>query len=369
LVGSGANNGDSIGWALAMSGDVAIAGAWCDDSKATDAGAAYIYKYNTSSNDWGQVAKLTASDGVANDFFGRAVSISGNTAVVGCPWDDSQTGSAYVYQYIQTSNSWVQTAKLTASDYALYDRFGNAVSVLGNTIFVGSPRDDAYRGAVYVFQLNVVSNTWQQVSKLTASDGANNDMFGISLSVSENTLLIGAYGDDGGRGSAYVFKYNNVSNVWSQVAKLTASDYGAITWFGWSVAVSGGTAVIGAYYQGPSGDQNGSAYVFQFSETSNSWGQVAKLTAADGAAGYWFGYSVAVFGNNIVVGAHKSTYGQAYVFQYSNNDGWHQVTKLTNPAGQLVGDNFGFAVAVSQSTILIGTPVIGPGSVKVFSAA
>ena len=150
--------------------------------------------------------KLTASDEDAMDFFGYYMSGSGNTAVICSSGDDNDKGSAYVFQHID-SNGWIQVAKLTASDGAVDDHFGESVSVSGSTAVIGSrsslvnPSDS---GSAYVFQYSD-SN---QVVKLTTSDGAESDLFGFSASVSDNTAVIGSVGDDDNglvSGSAYVF--------------------------------------------------------------------------------------------------------------------------------------------------------------------
>ena len=207
---------------------------------------------------WSEQQKLTASDAAWNDDFGTSVALSGDTAVVGAPFDDdagSASGSAYVF--VRSGTRWSQQQKLTASDAAPNDDFGLAVALSGDTAVVGAiGDDDAGRdsGAAYVF---VRSGTrWSQQQKLTASDAASNDLFGISVAVSGDTAVVGAYADDdagGDSGAAYVFVRSGTR--WSEQQKLTASDAAAGIRFGNSVAVSGDTAVVGAY-------ADDSAYVF-----------------------------------------------------------------------------------------------------------
>ena len=208
---------------------------------------------------WSEQQKLTASDAAPNDDFGTSVALSGDTAVVGAPFDDdagSASGSAYVF--VRSGTRWSQQQKLTASDAAPNDDFGLAVAVSGDTAVVGAIGDDdagRVSGAAYVF---VRSGTrWSQQQKLTASDAASNDLFGISVAVSGDTAVVGARGDDdaGGvnSGAAYVFVRSGTR--WSEQQKLTASDAAAGIRFGNSVAVSGDTAVVGAF-------EDDSAYVF-----------------------------------------------------------------------------------------------------------
>ncbi|MBX3394161.1 MAG: hypothetical protein KF841_02215 [Phycisphaerae bacterium] len=223
----------------------------------------------------------------------------------------------------------LEIAKLTASDAANGDNFGYSISISGNTAVIGALGDDhaggTGAGSAYVFREN--GGVWQPIAKLTASDAANFDQFGISVSISGDTAVIGAYRDShaGGTqaGSAYVFR--EISGVWQQIAKLTASDAASGDWFGSSVSISGDTAVIGAYRDSHAGGtQAGSAYVFR--EISGVWQQIAKLTASDAASSDLFGISVAINGNTAAIGAHLNDHaggfdaGSAYVFQLPGID-------------------------------------------------
>ncbi|GAH85253.1 unnamed protein product, partial [marine sediment metagenome] len=239
---------------------------------------------------WVEQQKLLASDGAGGDHFGNSVSVSGTTALVGALGDDdcgSASGSAYVFE--DNGTAWVEVAKLTASDGALMDQFSRSVSVSGTTALIGAYTDDdcgSSSGSAYVFEKGV--SGWSEVAKLTASDGAADDWFGLSVSVSGTTALIGAYrGDDCGNssGSAYVFEDNGTA--WVQVAKLLPSDSAALDYFGYSVSVSGTTALVGAYADDDCGSGSGSAYVFE--DNGTAWVQVAKLTPSDGAGSDFFG--------------------------------------------------------------------------------
>ncbi len=203
-------------------------------------------------------------------------------------------------------------------------------------------------GAAYPLTIDPRIHT--QVAKLTASDGAGGDEFGFSVAVSGDTLVVGAYRDDrganGNQGSAYVFQRNQGgADQWGQVRQLTASDGAASDQFGSSVAVSGDTVVVGAYLDdvGTNADQ-GSAYVFQRNQGgADEWGQVRQLTASDGTASDHFGFSVAVSGDTVVVGAYRN--GSAYVFQRNQGgaDEWGQVKQLT-ASGGAAADRFGYSV-------------------------
>ena len=213
-----------------------------------------------------QIAKLLASDGAANDNFGITVSLSGDTALVGA-WDGGFNGSGFgdAYVFTRSGGSWSQQAKLTASDAAAYDEFGGAVFLSGDTALVGAYKDDdngTDSGSVYVFVRS--GSSWSQQAKLSASDGAASDNFGTSVSLSGDTAIVGANQDDDdglNSGSAYVFTRSGSS--WSQQAKLTASDGAFSDLFGVSVSVSSDTALVGSYYDDDGGSAAGSAYIFE----------------------------------------------------------------------------------------------------------
>lgn len=318
-----------------------------------------------------EAQKLTASDGVAGDLFGRSVAISGNTLVVGSFWDDVSgnvnQGSVYVFE--QYGNQWVAQAKLTASDgrsglgAALGGPlFGVSVALSGNTLVVGSITDDIAgnvdQGSAYVFER--IGGQWVEQAKLTASDGAGGDFFGFSVALSGHNIVVGAWSDDVSgktdQGSAYVFERNG--NQWVEQAKLTASDGAAADNFGFGVAVNGATIVIGAPGAdiGPNANR-GAAYIFE--RQANKWLERGKLTASDGAAGDNFGNSVALGASALVVGAPLDDIGtnldegSAYIFQRHENS-WVEQARLT-PSDGAAGDRFSnLALAVSGDKVLVG---------------
>ena len=352
---------DRFGSSVAVAGDTAVVGAANDDDTVagTDAGSAYVFV--RSGGAWTQQAKLTASDAAARDLFGRSVAVAGDTVVVGAWVDDTlagtDAGSAYVF--VRSGGAWTQQAKLTAADAAAGDAFGFSVAVAGDTAVVGAYRDITLAGtgagSAYVFVRS--GSAWTQQAKLTAADAAAGDQFGFSVAVAGDTAVVGAKGDNTlagtGAGSAYVLVRSG--GAWTQQAKLTAADAAASDRFGWSVAVAGDTAVVGAVNDETlAGPFAGSAYVF--ARSGGAWTQQAKLTAADGAAGDQFGASVAVAGDTAVVGAPAdATFaGSGYVFVRSGGT-WAQQAKLT-ASDAATFENFGESVAVSGDTVLAGAP-------------
>ena len=320
LTSNDAARNDRFGWSVSLSGDTAVIGAdFADDGS----GAAYVFVRDGAT--WTQQAKLKASDAAADDRFGFSVSVSGETAIVGAYWDDNpreESGSAYVF--VRDGTGWTQQAKLAAADAAPFDQFGRSVSVSGETALVGANNSLSFAesGSAYVFVRN--GTTWTRQAKLTAPDATTGDRFGASVSVSGETAIIGARRaeDDAGfeKGAAYVFVRNGTA--WTRQAKLTATDAGVFDDFGDSVALSGNTAVVGASRDFVAAVANGSAYVFV--RTATGWTQQAKLTAADGASSDFFGTSVSISGETAIVGAHfdddaGTQSGSAYVFTLSGD--------------------------------------------------
>jgi len=365
---------DHFGRSVSISGDMVVVGALRDDDGGMDSGSAYVYERNTGGADsWGQVAKLTASDAAAEDVFGHYVSISGDTVVVAAGFDDDagvNSGSAYVFERnVGGADSWGQVAKLTASDAAAEDVFGRSVSISGDTVVVGADGNDDggfNSGSAYVYERNTGGpDIWGQVVKLTASDAAASDWFGYSVSISGDTVVVAArLDDDAGMdsGSAYVFARNaGGADSWGEVAKLTASDAVADDEFGYSVSISGDTVAVGAFHDDDGGMDSGSAYVYERNKGgADIWGQVAKLTASDAAAGDEFGRSVSISRDRVVVGALFDddagvSSGSAYVYERNAGgaDIWGQVAKLT--ASDAAGSNFfGGSVSISGDTVVAG---------------
>jgi hypothetical protein len=342
---------------------------------------------------WVQQAKLTASDGAAGDHFGHWIAISGNTVVVGSPnaqiGANTFQGAAYVF--VRPATGWTTTstfnAKLTASDGTANDSFGLSVAISHNAVVVGAPGAHA----VYVF---VKPGTgWATTStfeaKLTALDGASGDGFSGSVAISSDTVVIGANGATIGsntlQGAAYVFVKPGTGWATTSTfeAKLTALDGAAGDLFGDSVAIRGDTVVASAPAATiGSNAHQGAAYVFV--KPATGWVTTstfnAKLTASDGAAGDLFGGlgkqfpKVAVSGDTVVVGTPSAkiganpNQGAAYVF-VKPGTGWVTTStfnaKLTASDGA-AGDLFADSVAISGDTVVSGNSVFGPGAVYVF---
>jgi hypothetical protein len=358
--------------AIAISGDTMVIGSVNDDVGAViDAGSAYVF--TRSGGVWSQQTRLVDPDGAPNDDFGAAVAISGDTIVVGARHDDrgptADVGAVYVFT--RSGGVWSPPAELLASDSAEDDNFGQSVAISGDSIAVGAIGANAGAvldaGAAYVFTRS--GGAWSQQTKLTASDGAANDYFGKALSLSGDTVVVGAYGDDLGAipeaGSAYVFTRS--AGVWSPQTKLTASDGVAGAVFGYGVALSGDTVLLGA----PGvASERGAAYAF--TRSGGAWSQQVRLVAADGAADDVFGIAVAVLGDVAVVGAQgddlatTTDAGSAYVFSRSSGV-WSLLSKTTASDGA-AGDSFGQSVGLSADTVVAGAENTIGGNVQQGSA-
>jgi len=369
MVASDAAVGDWFGYSVAIDGNTVVIGAWGDDDAGSTSGAVYVLR----ASDGAELAKLTASDAAADDNFGQSVAIDGDTVVIGAIGAGTG-GAVYVFRTTDGGATYAQVAKLTASDAAESDGFGRKVAIDGETVVVGASGENSQRGAVYVFRTSDGGATYAQVAKLTASDAAEDDFFGVSVAIDGSTIVVGASGDDDAgskSGSAYVFHTTDGGATYGQVAKLTAADAAAIDYFGWSVAVDGDTVVIGAYYDDDAGSGSGSAYVFRTSDGGASYDQVAKLTAADAAANDFFGGSVAIDGATIVVGAaqyNNGGSGAVYVFRTTDGGATHgQVAKLT-ASDAAAGDRFGLRVAIDGSTIVVGADKDDDGGTESGSA-
>ena len=341
-----------FGFSCSLSNDVAVIGM---PSFNLGDGTAYIHRFGGC--DVMLEAKLTASDAAFADAFGTAVSICGDVVLIGARHDDdaaSDAGSAYVFRF--DGDHWSEEAELMASDAAVGDEFGWSVSLDRDVAVVGAPFDDHFSvntGSAYVFRFD--GKEWVEEAKLSAFDSFGQDRFGTSVSVSGNVAVIGSYGDsDAGvrSGSAYIFRYDG-SN-WNHETKLTASDAREEAWFGFSVSLSGAVAVIGAYQF-----DNlcpGSAYVYRYDGVN--WNEEQQLTASDGELGDRFGISVAISEHAIAVGAtgdqgSGAESGSAYVFRLDDGT-WREDVKLIASDGEAY-DYFGHAVAVNAGRVLVGS--------------
>lgn len=347
---------DKFGHAVAISGNFAIVGAYGDDDNGDASGSAYIFFHNGTT--WEYKQKLTVAQGQGLEKFGFSVDISGNMAIVGAfgnNGEGSPKGAAYIFSF--DGSNWIQTQILVASDGLAWDSFGQAVSISGQSALVGAPGRSSFgdsSGCAYLFTFN--GTTWDQGVRLAANDAAGWDRFGQSVSLFEDVAVIGAPGDnDNGKasGSAYIFSFDG-SN-WAQTEKLKAIDGSGWDKFGQSVDISQNSLVIGAPGVNQINASTGAAYLFSFD--GNSWLETQKIIAADGLNADFFGHSVAIYENLIAVGAYGAdtvgiSSGSAYIFSFDEAS-WKEESKVLAKDG-IASDYFGQSVALSKDFLLVG---------------
>lgn len=419
LKASNTGAGDAFGYSVALHGDTLAVGAILEDSSATgvgtssqetddntrkEAGAVYIFR--RSNHVWRQEAYLKASNSGFEDQFGNSVSLHGDRLAVGAyvednsasgvnppgQLDNSLQNSGAVYVFRRTGAEWVQEAYFKSPRPDTSDHFGVNVAISADTLVVGADLEDSDHGlglednsvqdsgAAYVYR--DTAGTWAFEAYLKASNADEDDLFGFALALSGDTLVVGAYREDSNgqgvdgpqdenssesSGAAYVFQRKGTS--WAQEAYLKASNTDGGDNFGHRVSISGDTIVVGANAEsssaaGVNGDESvndsagaGAAYVFQ--RAGGQWQQEAYLKASQTSNGDQFGHSVAIDDDRIAVGAigadlGKPQSGAVYLFERSEGT-WSpagEVTAFTPGAGF----ELGFSVAVSGTTIASGAP-------------
>ena len=376
LLGSDTTADDRFGVSVAIDGNIAVIGAYLNDSNGPNCGTAYVYELSGSR--WFERRKLTPSDASPGDQFGRSVAVYGNTIVVGSYLADTNktdTGAAYVFT--RSGDVWTQYQKLTASDANTGDKFGGSVSISNDTIVVGAYGDDEYRGSAYVFTRT--ASVWSEQQKLTASDACQNDNFGCSVAIDANTIIVGAYNHDhpGYQDAGSVYVYERQGTTWTQQDILHASDSSEAARFGYSVALDGNWAVIGAYECDINGvSDTGAAYVF--AKADANWIEQQKLFDANNPnIGDDFGRSVAIEGDTILAGCPYYVLDgnqTGAVFEFVRSDStWVQQDRLTAPDANK-DDGFGSSVSLSAGRLIVGSPYdddagLDSGSAYIFGNA
>ncbi|MCH9665009.1 MAG: HYR domain-containing protein [Gammaproteobacteria bacterium] len=300
------------------------------------------------------LAKILANDGALVDAFGHSVAIDGDYAIVGDFFENTKgnrSGAAYIFN--RKESNWIEQVKLTPLDLAPEDSFGWSVAINGDYAVAGAHFNNVNginSGAAYIF--NRKGSRWTEQAKLTANDGALSDYFGYSVAIDGDYAIVGAYLNNN-NGAAYIFNRNGVS--WIEQVKLTASDGASGDNFGWSVAINSGYAIVGATLDDDNGVNSGAAYVFN---RNNGWKEEVKLIVNEGALYDHFGHSVAIDGDYAIVGAPQSSdngefIGAAYVFNRITDTNWSQQAKLAVSDGAMF-DAFGHSVAIDGDYAIVG---------------
>ncbi|HMV48968.1 MAG TPA: putative Ig domain-containing protein, partial [Blastocatellia bacterium] len=367
--------GDHFGNAVALAGHTAMIGAplYGDDERGK------VFTFRRNAVGWAQTDGTEAPQPVAGGHFGISVALSGNLAVIGESLGLSDTGadqrSAYVFE---TSSEHRLVRRLGIEISAANDRFGYAVAVEGNTVLAGAYRANATTtGAAYSYVLHDSRHSERQ--KLVAADGVANDQFGSAVALDGDTLAVGADRERGGQGAVYVFTRTGTApnTAWAFQQKIFAADAATNDSFGYSVALSGDTLAVGTPNDDISHEDQGSAYIFN--RSSGRWTFQTKLLAADSVGLENFGSAVALDGDTVIVGAPRGkrnpsrspNEGAAYVFTRTGTNWMFQAKLFANDGEH--DDFFGGAVALDSDTVAVGAPLdeigtnLRQGSVYLFT--
>jgi hypothetical protein len=349
----------SFGEDLAIEGDTLVVATRGDKHTGAASGAVHVYEWDGGA--WGSDTKLIADEPHTRDAFGSSVAIWGDMVAVGAELEThstlSRAGAAYLFE--RDGDGYRQQARVTASDAAANDSFGYAVDVDGDTLVVSALLARAFGvrsvGAVYVFTRS--GETWAQVQKLSAPEALESTTFGRSVALSGDTLLVGA---DGARvdglmsGAAYVYQRGDAGFAYEATLAPARPEDDQL--FGLAVALEGDRALVGSPLEGPTGAQHGAAYVFE--RSGAGWQQTAHLAASDPHEAR-FGVAVSLDGDAALIGAASARTssvkaGAAYFFVLSS-DGWLEQARLA-PDDGLADDAFGTAVGLSNHHLIVGAP-------------
>jgi hypothetical protein len=398
LHASDAQEDDRFGYSVALDGDTLVVGAYQEDGGPGDplsaSGAAYVFERDLGGpGNWGEAKVLHASDAQSSDYFGYSVYLDGDALVVGAYKEDGgpgdplpASGAAYVFERdLGGSGNWGEAAILHASDAQAEDGFGLSVALNGDTLVVGAAYEDGgpgdpfqFAGAAYVFERDLGGlGSWGEAAILHASDGQNEAYFGWSVTLSGDTLMVGATGYSGGSGNplpasgaVYAFERDlGGPDNWGEAAILHASDAQSNDQFGYAVALDGDTLVVGAVYEdgGPGNpvSDSGTAYVFERDLGGpGNWGEAVILYASDAQEQDFFGTSVALNGDTLAVGAifedggpgNPVFYaGAVYVFErdLGGSGNWGEAAILHASDAQ-ASDFLGNSVALDGESLVVG---------------
>ncbi len=340
-----------FGTSVGLSGSNLIVGTDYSSDNSSD----YVNFYSKTTNDWESEGKVSNSDnaGGTNILFGKSVSIDGNTAIVGAPYysaPSTEIGVAFIYTLVD--GKWTMKQKLAPTDLSSNAHFGYSVYISGDTAVIGAYLDDATgsnSGSAYVYINN--NGTWELKQKLKLNDGDTDYMFGYSVCIYNNDIVVGAPRYNGNVGCAYIFSLED--NVWVNKAQLIANDAAPGNNFGQAVSIYNNTIFIGSPY---TNSKMGGVYTYN-KAANGSWSYVSKIVTNDGVADDLFGYSICICGDKAIIGNPNSDgrNGSAYVFKY-NGSSWNQLKKLVPTTSESYQDRYGAAVSMSDKYYVVGAP-------------
>lgn len=356
LTSSDAETGDHFGYAVSVSGDRAIMSSNFKDGAYGDTGGGYIFE--RIDGIWTETAVLSPPDLESGTYLGEAVCIHGDKAIISTTRESDlglYSGSAYIYELID--EVWTEVIKLTSSEPGSYHQFGMSVSMFENTVVIGEPGNG--NGVVHVY--NRIGEVWTETAILTPSDMENSADFGCSVSLSMNQLAVGDISNDhsGLESAGAVYIFERIGDTWVETDKLITSDPDTGDHFGKSLSLYEHQLIVGAPQDSDMGYHFGSAYIFEFIGDSY-WEESAKITASDPTYNASFGQSVGIAEDAAIVGTvfydpptdPDDSVGTAYIFQLVTDE-WIE-TKRLRPLDPEPGDEFGHAVAISNAVAFVG---------------
>jgi hypothetical protein len=365
IFASDAAQGDGYGFAVDVDGDRAVIGSRFDDDAGNASGAAYVYLRDPQTGLWEQETKLVMATAAAGDNFGSSVAIDGDVIVIGAPQDDINVGSNFhgsAHVFTRGPGGWDAGVELLPLDADIaYQNYGISVDIDNDTIVVGVAYDNdkgTASGSAYVFEL--VSETWQRTGKLLPPITESNQNFGWSVAIDMDTIVIGApHWTASGVGSAYVFTR---ANGWTDSSStLPATDNLAGDEFGWSVAVSGDIAVVGARMDDDAvhGVDSGSITIFEHS--SGNWSHKGKFATSNSDLNDRFGTDVATNGEAVIAGASQSgSFNRGSFYSFASSGGvWSEVEEiwpLSSTSDVSTVLQFGTSVALDGGSLIVGAP-------------
>eukprot|EP01084_Bolivina_argentea_P144268 253168_1 len=321
LISNDGSVGDQLyGYSVAVFNHTAIIGARGDNSLQ---GVVYVFKKDLDSGEWTQKQKLIADDATMLDRFGHSIAMdSYDQIIIGAYGVDTAKGAAYIFEKL--NGNWTQKIKLIPRNVSFDDWCALSVAIKDDIALIGCFRDDEIEvnsGAVYVFQK--INNEWIETQKLKANDAGENNFFGFSISIYDDVAVIGAYGHSKIYGSVYIFEYNSHNGEWTETQKLTASDREIYNVFGRTVSIYQKTIIIGAI-----GADNWKGKVYVFGKNEDKWIEQKILSPTEGNENKYFGVSVCIYDQNIVVGSGTwINSGSVYVYEQIGDD-WIEKYKL-----------------------------------------
>ena len=319
-------------------------------------GAVYIHQKNGSN--WNFNQKITAPDGVDMAEFGGSIKFGNDCLVISAGRADIENtvraGALYVYE-LNPNNQWNFTKKLTASDYdndALLGVNPTSIAVDGNTIVAGAPGFSSWNGAVYIYEKS--GNDWIEAQKITSPESVDFGNFGIGVSLYGDYLVVGASGINNSAGKIYIYKKNNSGN-WIFHQSLTSSDNFENSYFGNSVSIDSNELVVGAYTESNTGNPS-MAYIFKLNDNGN-WEESQKIPSYESSEHTYFAWMCELKNDKLLISSphlYGAEPGRTLLYKKNNQNNWEFDQEL-KPEDDVAEDFYGWSLAMNDNEIIVGS--------------